>query len=40
MSQADGLLVFPADATKLSAGEHATVQVLNDDVLANPHPAF
>ncbi len=34
MTLADGLLVFPSEATTIAAGDTATVQVLDDDVLA------
>ena len=32
MAQADGLLVIPASSSGLSAGEHATVQLLDGSV--------
>ena len=31
MTRADGLLLFPAEATELPAGATATVQVLDQD---------
>ncbi len=34
MIRADGLLVFPAEASRLRAGETATVQILDDDFFA------
>ena len=34
MAQADGLLVFPAEAERLEAGSAAEVQVLSEDFLA------
>ena len=39
MALAQGLLVFPAEATELAAGSVADVQVLDADVLAAPEPA-
>jgi molybdopterin molybdotransferase len=38
MALAQGLLVFPAEATELAAGSTAEVQVLDADVLAAPEP--
>jgi molybdopterin molybdotransferase len=38
MSLAQGLLVFPAEATELSAGAEADVLVLDPDALAAPEP--
>ena len=35
-----GLLIFPADATVLRAGETATVQVLDDEFFAGAESAF
>jgi molybdopterin molybdotransferase len=40
MSLAQGLLVFPADATELRAGETATVQVLDETFLAADEPGY
>jgi molybdopterin molybdotransferase len=39
LALAQGLLVFPAEATELAAGSVADVQVLDADVLAAPEPA-
>lgn len=38
MALAQGLLIFPAEATELAAGSSAEVQVLDADVLAAPEP--
>jgi molybdopterin molybdotransferase len=38
LALAQGLLVFPAEATELAAGCVAEVQVLDADVLAAPGP--
>lgn len=40
MSLAQGLLVFPAEATHLGAGEHATVQVLDEGFFARESRGF
>jgi molybdopterin molybdotransferase len=40
LTQAQGLLVFPAEATKLRKGERATVQLLDDGFLASATPGF
>jgi molybdopterin molybdotransferase len=40
MSLAQGLLVFPAEATELRAGERATVQVLDESFLAGDEPGY
>jgi len=40
MLLARGLLIFPAEASELRAGDSATVQVLDEDFLAAPTPAF
>jgi molybdopterin molybdotransferase len=40
MLTAHGLLVFPADATVIRAGDTATVQVLDDEFFASAEPAF
>lgn len=40
MLLAQGLLVFPADATALNEGDTATVQVLDEDFLAAADPGF
>jgi len=40
MTRARGLLVFPADATELREGDHATVQVLDADFFHSTGPAF
>ena len=40
MCDAQALLVFPADASELQAGERARVQVLDEDFLASRGPAF
>ncbi len=40
MALAQGLLVFPAEATLLRAGEPATVQVLDDGFFAASEPGF
>ncbi len=40
MTEAQGLLVFPADATELREGDTASVQVLDAAVLASPDPGF
>jgi len=40
MLLARGLLIFPAEASELRAGDMATVQVLDEDFLAAPTPAF
>jgi molybdopterin molybdotransferase len=40
MTRAQGLLVFPAEASELAPGESATVQLLDEDFLAPDQPAF
>jgi molybdopterin molybdotransferase len=40
MCRAEGLLIFPAEATELPAGSRATVQVLDEDFLASDVPGF
>ncbi len=40
MTLAQGLLIFPAEATELRAGQKATVQVLDDEFLAAEGPGF
>ncbi len=40
MTEAQGLLVFPADATELREGDTASVQVLDAAFLASPNPGF
>ena len=40
LTQAQGLLVFPAEATQLRNGERATVQLLDDGFLASDTPGF
>ena len=40
MSLADGLLVFSAEATRLAAGDIATVQVIDEDWLASEDRGF
>ena len=40
MCDAQALLVFPADASELQAGDRARVQVLDEDFLASRGPAF
>ncbi|MFQ5416530.1 MAG: gephyrin-like molybdotransferase Glp [Myxococcota bacterium] len=40
MTRAQGLLVFPADATEIRAGEGATVQVLDPGFFGSDRPAF
>jgi len=40
MLLARGLLIFPAEASELREGDTATVQILDDDFLAVPTPAF
>ena len=40
MSLAQGLLIFPAEATELRAGEKATVQVLDESFLAADEPGY
>lgn len=40
LTQAQGLLVFPAEATQLRKGERATVQLLDDSFLASTTPGF
>jgi len=40
MLLARGLLIFPAEASELRKGDTATVQILDEDFLAAPTPAF
>jgi molybdopterin molybdotransferase len=40
MLVAGGLLIFPADATVIRAGDTATVQVLDDEFFASAESAF
>jgi len=40
MLRGHGLLVFPAEASELAAGEHADVQVLDPTFLDAPQPGF
>jgi len=40
MLLARGLLIFPAEASELREGDTATVQILDEDFLAAPTPAF
>ncbi|HXV37792.1 MAG TPA: molybdopterin-binding protein, partial [Myxococcota bacterium] len=40
MLRARGLLIFPAARRELRAGEHASVQLLDEDFLASTTPAF
>ena len=40
LCEAQGLLIFPADARELAAGDTATVQVLDPDFLAADGPGF
>jgi molybdopterin molybdotransferase len=40
MTRAQGLLVFPADATELAEGESATVQVIDAEFFASETAAF
>jgi molybdopterin molybdotransferase len=40
MLLARGLLIFPAEASKLREGDTATVQILDQDFLAATTPAF
>ncbi|HEY8156564.1 MAG TPA: gephyrin-like molybdotransferase Glp [Myxococcota bacterium] len=40
MTLASGLLIFPAEATVLDAGESANVQVLDEGFLQSPDPGF
>jgi len=40
MVRADGLLIFPLEASELRAGEYATVQLLREDFLAREASAF
>jgi len=39
-SKADGLLIFPLEASELAEGEEVTVQLLDDDFLAGDGPGF
>jgi molybdopterin molybdotransferase len=40
LTRAQGLLVFPAEATRLAKGDRATVQLLDDGFLASETPGF
>jgi molybdopterin molybdotransferase len=40
MIRGQGLLVFPAEASELGAGESATVQVIDESFLASAEPGF
>jgi molybdopterin molybdotransferase len=40
MTRANGLLVFPSDATELRAGDEATVQVIDPGFFDSDDPAF
>jgi hypothetical protein len=40
MLLARGLLIFPAEVSELREGDTATVQILDEDFLAAPTPAF
>jgi len=40
LTQAQGLLIFPEDATELRKGQRAAVQLLDDDFLASETPGF
>jgi hypothetical protein len=40
MILAQGILVFPAEASRLAAGAEVTVQVIDADVLAHDSPGF
>jgi molybdopterin molybdotransferase len=40
MTAATGLLIFPAEATRLCAGDEVVVQVLDEDFLASHEPGF
>jgi molybdopterin molybdotransferase len=40
MARAQGLLLFPAEATELAAGDTATVQVLDAEFFAEAEPGF
>ncbi|MCC6643032.1 MAG: molybdopterin molybdenumtransferase MoeA, partial [Deltaproteobacteria bacterium] len=40
MTLAQGLLIFPAEATELRAGQTATVQVLDESFLAAGDPGY
>jgi len=40
MILAQGILVFPAEATRLAAGDEVTVQVVDESVLARESPGF
>jgi molybdopterin molybdotransferase len=40
MARAQGLLIFPAEATEIAAGDTATVQVLDSEFFAASQPAF
>jgi hypothetical protein len=40
MIRGQGLLVFPAEASELGAGEDAAVQVIDESFLASSEPGF
>jgi len=40
MTRAQGLLIFPAEATELQSGDLATVQVLDPEFFSSETPAF
>jgi molybdopterin molybdotransferase len=40
MTRAQGLLIFPAEATELAAGDTATVQVIDGEFFARAEPGF
>ena len=40
MTRAQGILIFPAEASELAAGASASVQVLDADFLASDAPGF
>jgi len=40
MARAQGLLIFPAEATEIAAGDTATVQVLDPEFFAESQPGF
>jgi molybdopterin molybdotransferase len=40
MTRAQGLLVFPSEATELAKGDRVTVQVLDSEFFASEQPGF
>ena len=40
MVSAQGVLIFPAEATELAEGDTATVQILDEEFFASPEPGF